>query len=209
MRRALASWLWLAAVAACGPGKPASFPDEDKVSAAQKKWCDMLAELEGQAGKWSFQKECEAAYPTSSAPFLAKMTDCYKQRRTELGENAPDSAALVADCTEQILANVNPGDVSGSEPIRARCDRMLRCQQLAVEECQAAFKGLEPSQQATLTAMYNLRAQGSIASCLDDEKCAAGADEDAVHDRCYKKAVDQRVWLPLALGPLEGTGPTP
>jgi predicted small lipoprotein YifL len=208
MKRALLPWLCLAAIGACGPGKPTSFPDQDKVSAAEKKWCDVLAELEGQAGKWSFQKECEAAYPTSSAPFLAKMADCYKQRRTDLGENAPDSAALVADCTEQILANVNPGDVSVAEPIRARCDRMLRCQKLAVEECQAAFKALEPSQQATLTAMYNLQAQSGIAQCLDDEPCA-GADDDAVHDRCYRKQLDHRVWLPLALGPLEGTGPTP
>jgi hypothetical protein len=205
MKRALV----LVALFACGPGKPASYPDQDKVSAGQKKWCDMLAELEGQAGKWTFQKECEAAAPTSSAPFLAKMTDCYKQRKTELGENAPDSAALLADCTEQILAGVNPGDVSKTEPIRARCDRMLRCQELALEECQAAFANVEGSAQATLTSMYNLRAQAGIAQCLDEEPCEKGDAEDGVHDRCYKKALDARVWLPLSLGPLEGTTPTP
>jgi len=179
---------------ACAPPKPASFADDDKVVAAQKKWC---AGLEKHASKdsYSYSTECEAARLTGSADFIAGMTKCYDQQLTDFGENVPDMAVLVQQCTEQVLYNTDPGDVSASPTIKARCARMNKCEKVEVSACTEAIASLSGAQRATISAMYNLDAQWDIARCLEDTDCSP--DEDATRLACFKPARSKRVWLPF------------
>jgi hypothetical protein len=200
--------LALAALAlSCTPSKPAAYPDHDKVAAEHKRWCDMLAATSGKGGPWAHQAECEAAYPTSSAAFLKRMTDCYNKQLEQYGDAAPDSGAMIADCSSEILATADPGDVSGTELYQARCERLDRCQQVSAEACAGGWQRLDGTTRAMLTSMYNLRAQAEIASCFADTDCSD--EEDQVHDGCYRSALDGRVWLPLSLGHDPGITPDP
>ncbi len=194
------SFMW-----ACKPAEPTSFPDGDKVVAAQKKWCAGLASLAGD--RWLHQDDCEAAYPTGSAAFVAQMAECYPEQVAGLGEDAPDSAAILSLCSDQILVGADPGKVSHTAVVTARCARMQRCEQVSLEECRAAFESLDGMQRATFTSMYNLRAQAQIAKCFDEQEC--GDDEDRVRSDCYREPFDARVWLPLSLAADSTLAPVP
>ena len=115
----------------------------------------------------------------------------------EFGENAPDDGALVSDCTETVLAGAEPGNVSKSPVVRARCERSERCDKLPMKNCLATFSQLDGMQRAVFTSLYNLRAQNEIAGCLSDSDCGPEPE-----DACLKKWYDQRVWLPLSLARL-------
>lgn len=193
----------LLAAAACKPALPSSYPDTPRVAAAQKKWCAMLAGVLGDRFDW--RPECEAATPTGSAAFITAMARCYQRQLAELRQGAPDSGALVAMCSDEILAAAEPGQVSHGAVIEARCARMQRCQQIEPATCRTAFEQLDGMQRATFTSMYNLRAQALVARCLDETPCSE--DEDRAHADCYDGVFKGRVWLPLALGPDESTAP--
>ncbi|HHH26731.1 MAG TPA: hypothetical protein ENK57_00040 [Polyangiaceae bacterium] len=190
---------WASTLAvACKPAAPAKHPDHDKVVNAQKAWCDMLGELEGSS--WMHQKECEAAYPAASAAFLTRMTTCYGEQMKSYGDDAPDSGAVIADCTLQVLGGVDPGNVSNTVAGRARCARQQRCQAVSPEVCEGVFDRLDGPSKAMLTNVFNLKTQHELASCLADGDCADNpeADEAAV-ESCYREQRDRLVWLPLSL----------
>ncbi len=191
----------------CTPSGPAKGPDHDRVAAAQKKWCAMLAGFEGEGGSWIHLRDCEAAFPSGSADFVALLTDCYRRERESFGDNVPDSGALVSICTEQVLARADPGDVADTALARARCERQQRCSEVPADQCRAVFARLQPNVQSMLTSMYNLGAQAEIAACLADTDCSD--DEDRAHDACYQSAKDQRVWFSLSLATDPGTMPKP
>ena len=60
---------------------------------------------------------------------------------------------------------------------------------------------------AILSNMYNLRAQGRIAACLNDAPC--GEEEESVQESCYQPVHDALVWLPIMLGQDPGLAPDP
>jgi len=182
-------------VVACKPAAPVKTADHDSVVAAQHKWCVMMAELEGSDGSWSHHADCDAAMPTGSAQYVERMVDCFRDQKRDYGDNAPDSGAIIDACTVEVLAGVDPGDVSDTGVMKARCERMIRCQQLDQQACRGINERLDGSTKALLTSMYNLQAQGEIAKCLADEPCTD--DEDRAHDACYRKQRGYRVWLPL------------
>jgi len=186
-----APWLGLG----CKPAEPTSFPDQDQVKAAQQKWCAGLESLEGEG--WLHKADCLAGYPTGSAAFVAKMAECYPEQLAGLGEEAPDSAAILSLCSDQILAAAEPGDVSKTALIQARCARMQRCEQVSPDDCVAAFNALSGMQRATFTSMYNLKAQAQIAKCFEETECQP--EEDAARAECYRAPYEARVWLPLSL----------
>src|SRR4030095_35858 len=128
--------------------------------------------------------------------------DCYRKRHEELGEQAPDSGALVSECTETVLATAEPGNASKSPVVQARCARSERCDELSVKNCIATFNRLDGMQSAVFTSLYNLRAQDEIAHCIEDAECGPEPE-----DACLKQAYDKRVWLPLSLAPAPGTAP--
>ena len=195
--RSLASaWMLVGLAAACAQPPPAKHPDHDKVAAAQQKWCDMLAELGGE--RFRHAKECGAAYPGASADFLVRMTTCYGEEMKRYGDDAPDSGAVVSDCTLQILTGVDPGDVAQTVAGRARCARQERCQGISQDVCQSVFDRLDGSAKAMLTNMYNLRSQHELATCLTDGACGTDGDE-AEMEKCYQDARQKLVWLPLSL----------
>jgi hypothetical protein len=201
MKRYRRSLLALAAFAmSCGPSAAASHPDDDQVTAAQKKWCAALAAVGGDDFRHS--SECAAGRPSASAPFLAGMAECYQRRHEDLGDSAPDSGALVSDCTETVLAGAEPGDVSKSPVVQARCRRGERCEKLSYRNCVASFNQLDGMQRAVFTSLYNLRAQAEIAACIEAAECGVEAE-----DPCIAEAYDRRVWLPLSLGQDRGTAP--
>lgn len=194
MMRRLA--LLLPLIASCGPQRPASYPDHGKVDKAQAGWCKMLAALDAPRGDvWRHQRECEAAFPSASAPFLEKLTACYREAMEGQGDAAPDNAVVIEGCTQQILGGAEPGDVTNTELYKARCQRQSRCQQVSAEVCSSAWEQLDGMAQSILTSMYNLGAQAEIAACLDGGECAE--DDAAAQDACYQSAKDKLVWLPL------------
>lgn len=194
MRAPMVAWLVLCA-AACAPPAPAKFPDDDRVAAAQQKWCDMLAKLEAPDGNWLSRRDCEAGEPTGSAQYIERMTPCFEQQRRDYGDAAPDSGAIIDSCTTEVLSGSDPGDVSQTEVMKARCERMLRCQQLDQDACDGVLERLDPFTKAVLTNVYNLKAQAKIAACLRDTECSE--DEDAAYDACYQTVRGYKLWLPL------------
>ena len=174
----------------CGPAKPTTFPDDGKVKEAQKKWCGALEAV--QKEDFRHKTECLAATPTGSSAFVAKMAECYQQRGEEFGENRPDSGAMVADCAETVMVAADPGNVSGSPVVKARCRRSLRCNEVDEATCIDTFNDLDGMQKATLTSMYNLRAQTDIAECID----ALGCEDPTAENACFKEANVARVYLP-------------
>jgi predicted small lipoprotein YifL len=196
----VAAWGWaaligLASVAACTPRAPLTYPDADSVASAQKKWCAMMAELEGGDGPWRFQADCDAATPTGSAQFVERMTPCFKQLKQDYGDRAPDSGSMIDECTQQVLAGADPGDISQTELWRARCDRMVRCAKADASTCDGVIERLDGYTKALLTNMYNLEAQAKVAGCLAESACSD--DEPSAEDACYLKVRGYRVWLPL------------
>ncbi len=188
-------WMWLAPIAACGGVQaPSSYADHDAVVAAQAKWCATIAELYGDA--WRDGAACEAAYPAGSAPFLALMADCYVQQVSEIHEHRIGTEALRRACTDMVLESSDPGDISDNAVIRARCDRMERCQEVSRASCLGILEQLSSTQRSGLTSMYNLRAQAQVAECLDSTPC--DRNEDKIHAACYDQVFAERVWEPGA-----------
>jgi hypothetical protein len=185
------SLVFIAACGATATSAPSAFPDHDKVVAAQKEWCGTLAKLHG--AKWSHDAACQAAYPSGSAPFIALLNKCYVEQ-VEIGEHTPGTEALRRACTDMVLERSEPGDTSDADVIRARCERMQRCQEMPMKRCKSSFARLSSTQRSGLTAMYNLRAQVLIADCLDNTPC--GTTEDRVHSRCYDEQFSLRAWIP-------------
>ncbi|MBW2528825.1 MAG: hypothetical protein JRI23_31910 [Deltaproteobacteria bacterium] len=187
--------LMAATMAACG-SRGASYPDGDKVQAAQKAWCGMLAEIlspEGEADGWDDRSSCEGTYPTASAAFIAGMTDCFKTMVSREGGGDMNPRQMVADCTEQVLVDLG-GEVRGLGITQARCERTARCQDdVTVEECIDAFENLPLSERSRLSTMYNWGAQEEIASCLNG---GCSDDEDEAMVACYEDAHSERIWLP-------------
>ena len=178
---------------ACGGvGAPSSFPDNDKVVVAQQKWCETLARLHGD--DWASDQSCAAAVPTGSAPFIKMMSDCYVEQVEEIAEHSVGTEALRRACTDMVLESADPGDVSETAVISARCQRMQRCEEVPTQRCLESFQQLTTTQRSGLTAMYNLRAQRIVAQCLDDMPC--GGNEDKVHADCYDAVFSDRVWVP-------------
>ncbi|MCC6523911.1 MAG: hypothetical protein IT373_14730 [Polyangiaceae bacterium] len=192
------------ALGAC-PSRPAVYPDDDAVALAQKEWCRMLGRMELEresrpvhevSGGWRHQAACEAARPSASADFLARVTPCYERHLREGGDAALDGQAILADCAEQILVVADPGDTSGLDLVQARCERAERCEKVPLADCLRTFAALSGGQRAGLTTMYSLAAQSEIAACLRDGACAKKG-EDAARDACYAPARKRRVWFAL------------
>jgi hypothetical protein len=190
LRVCLGSLLLALAATSCKPAAPTSFPDEGKVKQAQKKWCAALEAV--QKEDFRHKEECVAATPTGSSAFVTRMAECYQQRAEEFGDDRPDSGAMVADCAELIMVSADPGNVSGSPVVKARCRRSLRCNQVDEETCIETFSDLDGMQRATLTSMYNLRTQHGIAGCIDE----LGCDDPLAENACFKEANVGRVYLP-------------
>lgn len=170
-------------------------PDAPKVSDAQKGWCTALARFEApQDQSWRHVATCNAATPTGSAAFVAKMTECYTKHHEAEGENALDLGGLVARCTDEVLGEADAPDALKSEPIRASCARMERCQKVSPETCLSAVDSLAPMQKVGLTSAYSLAAQHAVAECLAETVCAD--DEDKVRTDCYRDVQRLRVWMP-------------
>jgi len=198
LRLLLAASVVTTGAIACGPGKPAAYPDKGKVEASQKTWCEMLADLDGdELEGWGYRTDCLGAFPAGSSVFVTKLADCYGKTKKSLGDEAPDSAAVIDSCTVEILSGAEPGNVTSTVLYQARCNRKNRCSQVTRAVCDQVWEQLDGSSRATLTSIYNLRAQAEIASCLDDTSCSD--DEESAIDACYQPQRDALVWLPLNL----------
>lgn len=190
----------------CTPPAPAQHPDHDKVAKAQKSWCAMLAKVDGDALKaWRHRDACLDAYPTASAAFLERLGRCYAGALEKYGEGAPDSGAIIDECSREVLGGADPGDVTRTELYQARCARQERCLKVSRDVCDGAWGRLDGMTQAMLTAKYNLRGQADIAACLDDESCEE--DDAEVESACYDAAHAKLVWLPISLGHDDSLGP--
>lgn len=192
----LPSVLVLAALAhaACKPA-PVVYPDAAKLASSQTAWCNALGKHERPEEQgWRHAAACAAATPTGSAPFVAQMAQCYAKHHEDRGAEALDLGGVVSTCADEILGAAEPGDVASSEPIRARCARMARCEKVSEEICKGVFDQLAPMQKVALTSAYSLAAQHAIATCLDETACSP--DEDAARNGCYRDAERQRVWMP-------------
>lgn len=180
--------------AACTGGPGASYPDNDAVAAAQAGWCDMLAKLRKEPGEWSRLAECKAAFPTSSAPYLKGMTECFFERVQSEGDNAPDNTTIVDECNAKAVAFMTGDESSGAEAIDARCKRMERCEKVAPAECKMAIEKLESGTRAEITTKYNRAALHEVADCLSSAGCTD--DEDSARGACYKPVAEKLLWFP-------------
>lgn len=193
-----ASWMGIAALvaSACGGGggASASFPGSADVAKAQAEWCGSLAKVIGGGDKWEHLADCKAARSTASAPYLRGMTKCFAARLESAGDQAPDHSQIVVDCNDEVVVGLPADDVLGKEVIDARCDRMSRCEKVAVAECKTAVEKLESSQRAMFTVTYNAGALHEIAECLASASCTD--DEEKARDACYKPSADKLVWFP-------------
>jgi hypothetical protein len=178
--------------AACSSG--ASYPDGGDVTAAQAAWCTALGKINGAGDKWDAMSACKSAYPTASAAFLRGITKCYVARREAAGDTVPDNTQIVADCTDDVTVNM-PSDTSpGREALAARCDRMQRCEKVAVPECEAAITKLEAATRVLITTRFNGAALHQVAECLASASCAANEDEP--REACYKPVSEKLLWFP-------------
>lgn len=181
------------AAAACGGGG-AGYPDGGDVTAAQTAWCQALGKLDGAGDAWGSMSACKAAYPTASAAFLRGITKCYVARREAAADTAPDNTQIVADCTDDVTVNMPSDTTPGREALAARCDRMQRCEKVAVPECEAAIAKLEAATRVLITTRFNGAALHKIADCLASASCAANEDEP--REACYKPAAEKLLWFP-------------
>lgn len=182
------------AFAACG-GAPANYPDKSDVVAAQAAWCQSLAKIEGAGDGWEHMADCKDVYPTASSAYLRGMTKCFSERLQSEGNDAPDKAQVIADCTDEVMVKMPGDEASGREIIEARCQRMQRCESVPVDECKTAVMKLEASQRALFTITYNGAALHEIADCLASSSCSSD-DEEAARDACYKPAAEKLLWFP-------------
>lgn len=192
--------LGLAGLLGLGCGGPgAGYPDKANVESAQNNWCETLAKIHG-GGPGGFDRlsDCKDEYPTASAGFLKLMAKCYGDRIEAMGDNAPDSQALVDDCTDEIAVKLPFDEASARELIEARCSRNTRCQKSeeTLETCKDNFMKLEISQRVFLISRFNAAAQHKIASCISSSSCNAENDDEAVN-ACYQPLIDKLVWFPI------------
>lgn len=180
-------------LAACGGGG-AGYPDRNDVTAAQSAWCTALGKLEGSGDKWSSMSTCKSAYPTASAAFLRGLTKCYVARREAAGDAAPDNTQILADCTDDVTVNMPSDTSAGQEALAARCDRMLRCEKVAVPECKAAIDKLEAATRVLISTRFNGAALHQVAECLASSSCSANEDEP--REACYKPVSEKLLWFP-------------
>lgn len=181
------------AAAACGGGG-AGYPDRNDVTAAQAAWCSALGKLDGAGEKWDSMSACKSAYPTASAAFLRGLTKCYVARREAAGDTAPDNTQILADCTDDVTVNMSSDTSAGQEALNARCDRMLRCEKVAVPECKAAIDKLEAATRVLISTRFNGAALHQVAECLASASCAANEDEP--REACYKPVAEKLLWFP-------------
>ncbi len=179
-----------------GPG--AGYPDKPNVESAQNTWCETLAKVHGGEGGFDRLSDCKDEYPTASAGFLKLMSKCYADRIQAMGDNAPDSQALVDDCTDEIAVKLAFDAASSQELMDARCNRNKRCQKSEepLDQCKANFMKLESSQRVFLISRFNAAAQHKIADCLGSSSCNEENDDTAV-EACYQPMIDKLVWFPL------------
>jgi hypothetical protein len=184
----------LASLAACGsPG--AGYPDRPGVEAAQASWCDTLAKIHGGPDGWEHLSDCKSAYPDGSPAFVKAMATCYAERIESYGENAPDSASLREECTQDVVVKLTFDEPAARELLEARCGWNLRCQQTPVDECKAGFNKLDSAQRILVTTKFNAAAQHRIAECLSSSSCSEESEE-AAFTACYQSAEDKVVWFP-------------
>ena len=112
---------------------------------------------------------CEEAYPAASAAYLQRLSRCYGKAMRDYGDTAPDSGAIIDECSQKILMGAEVGNVSGTDLYKARCARQARCQNVSQEVCDGAWARLDGMTQSLLSSKYNLRAQAEIAACLERE----------------------------------------
>lgn len=179
--------------AACGGGG-AGYPDRNDVTAAQAAWCSALGKLSGAGEKWESMSACKSAYPTASAAFLRGVTKCYVARREAAGDAAPDNNQILADCTDEVTVSMPSDTSAGQEALTARCDRMLRCEKVAVPECKAAIDKLEAATRVLISTRFNGAALHQVADCLASASCAANEDEP--REACYKPVAEKLLWFP-------------
>jgi hypothetical protein len=181
----------LLTIAACGP---TNFPDAGAVTAAQAKWCESLAKVNGADAKWEHMSACKGASPTGSAAYIRGMAKCFPEHKAAQGDKAADAGLLVAECRDEVLLKMAIDDAVAREGIDARCDRAARCEKANVSECVTAAKQLEGVQRATLYGIYNGAAFHQIADCLRSSSC--GADENVAQNSCYKQGEEKLLWFP-------------
>jgi hypothetical protein len=180
----------LSLASGCG-GSSANFPDRDGVVAAQAKWCDALAKLNGAGGTWEHLAECKSTYPSASAAYLRGMTKCFPARKEQ--NNAPDNTQIVGECNDEVTIAI-PDDTGRSEAITARCERMERCEKVSLADCKTGVDHLEGAQRALFTTVYNQAALHTAADCLSSASCTD--NEDAARTSCYKPLAQKLLWFP-------------
>ncbi|MEZ4298631.1 MAG: hypothetical protein R3B70_27010 [Polyangiaceae bacterium] len=180
-------------LAACS-GAPASYPDSKGIVAAQAEWCDMLQKIRKEPGDWSRLGECKSFYPTASAPYLKGMSKCFFERIQRDGDSAPDNTTIVDECNNEAVAYMEGDESSGAELIDSRCQRMERCEKVAVPECKAAIQKLESATRAEITTKFNRKSLHEVADCLSSASCTD--DEDSARAACYKPANEKLLWFP-------------
>jgi hypothetical protein len=183
---------WFGALVACGGGLPAAFPGRADIAKAEVGWCDMLVKTK-LAGAESMT-DCKAAIPTASAGFLKGMTKCFKTRMESFGDSAPDKGLLFAECKEETYFNLPADDAGTKNVIEARCERMLKCEKVPVDECKASVGKLEQAQRVVFTNTYNTAALEQIADCLSSTSCSS--NEDTAREHCYAPWTEKLVWFP-------------
>jgi hypothetical protein len=179
---------------ACGGPPPVAAVDIDAVASAQQGWCEMLARVAGHEKDWSELAACKAATPAGSAAFVKLATKCYEGRVESYGANAPDQRLMADECKDEVVFQL-PDDGGRSRfVVEARCERMLRCEKVAKDECLGALDRLDPSQLAVFTKMYNMTALGEVKRCLEDD---CSGDEEAARTACYEPLGKRLLWFPL------------
>ena len=178
---------------ACGGGPAgASWPGAADVAKAQSGWCAMLAEKkalpEGDKGA------CEGADVTGSAAYVRLMTKCIAGRLDAAAEDAVDHRQMAADCTDAVTLELPLDQGEGKEVLAARCDRMVRCEKVTLDECKVGVEKLESAQRAIFTTTYNHAALSEVADCLGSKGCTD--DEDAAREACYTPVRERLLWFP-------------
>jgi hypothetical protein len=200
LRRSVRSGLVLVVLSAvitlgaCGGGGGANYPGKADVAAAQAGWCKELAKRSGAGDAWEHMSDCKSASSSASGAYLRKMTQCIGARLEALGDAAPDLSQIGVDCNDEVVVQLPQDDEVGREVIQARCDRMLRCEKIPVDECKAAVAKLETAQRAVFTTTYNATALHDVADCLSSSSCSD--NEEEARTACYKPADDKLLWFP-------------
>lgn len=180
------------ASAACAPSSPSSFPDASDVTAAQAAWCEALAKVAGAGRDWEHMAACLAARTSASPAYLRGMAKCYAARLAD--DQAPDTGQVVADCNDEVTVQLDVPEGAGRDVIDARCERMLRCEKVAIDDCRRGIEGLEKAQRAVFTTTYNRAALHAIAECLSSSACED--DEEGARQACYQPHTERLVWFP-------------